>query len=147
MHIVEQSKADFRHRSTLCRMGSIPHGTTINAQCLAPTATITGPPTISPVSIEPFVIKTNQSDKTQDVPFKNTQVDLQNQARLPQDLSKFIAEGTITQGLLDDPNLMLRQHIKGQTITSFSVFEMSTDSSVSGVPGGGTANVSNIPRY
>lgn len=52
--------------------------------------------------------------------------------------------GTITQELLDDPNLMLRQHIKGQNITSFDVFTLSTDSLVSGVPGGGTANVSGL---
>lgn len=123
-------------------MGSIPHGTTINAQCLVPTATTTGSPTISPVSIEPFVIKTNASDKTQSIPFNSTRVDDQKEARLPQDLSPFMAQGTITQELLDDPNSMLRQHIKGQNITSFDVFTLSTDSSVSGVPGGGIANVS-----
>ena len=39
---------------SLVRMGSIPHGTTINAQCLAPISISQGPPEISPVSVKPF---------------------------------------------------------------------------------------------
>ena len=45
---------------SLTRMASIPHGTTINAQCLAPTTSIAGPPTIPPVDITPFPIGGNQ---------------------------------------------------------------------------------------
>lgn len=129
-------------RSTICRMGSIPHGTTINAQCPVPTVTATGTPTISPASIVPFIVGTNRTVQTNQVPFSNTQVKLQNEARLPQNLSKFIDANTITQDLLNDPNSMLRQHIKGQNITRSTVFTLSTDASRSGVPGGGTSNVS-----
>lgn len=142
MYLLKDVKLIFNSCSTLVRMGSIPHGTTINAQCLVPTATIAGSPNISPRSIEPFVIKTNESDKTHNVSFNNMQVNHQREARLPQDLSKFIAAGTITQQLLDDPATMLRQHIKGQNILNFDVFTLSTDASLSQVPGGGTANVS-----
>lgn len=123
-------------------MGSIPHGTTVNAQCPVPTAITAGTPTIPPVSIVPFIIGTNQAVGTNQVPFRNTQVELQNEARLPQDLSRFIDANTITQDLLNDPNSMLRQHIKGQSITSSTVFTVSTDASKSGIPGGGTSNVS-----
>ena len=45
---------------SLVRMASIPHGTTINAQCLAPTSSIAGPPTIPSVNITPFVIGSTQ---------------------------------------------------------------------------------------
>lgn len=39
---------------SLVRMASIPHGTTINAQCLAPTTSIAGPPTIQLLTSGPF---------------------------------------------------------------------------------------------
>lgn len=80
-------------------MGSIPHGTTINAQCPVPTATIAGPPPISPVSLKPFVV--DMPHLTFD--FANTDASNPATARLPQDLSKFIAAGTITQDMLTDP--------------------------------------------
>lgn len=128
-------------------MGSIPHGTTINAQCPVPTVTTAGTPTISPVSIVPFIVGTNQTVEGNQVPFRNTQVGLQNEARLPQNLSKFIDANTITQDLVTDPNSMLRQHIKGQNITSSTVFTVSTDASKSGIPGGGTSNVSSEHSY
>ena len=41
---------------SLVRMGSIPHGTTINAQCLEPTSDIPGPPEIPPGSLTPFAV-------------------------------------------------------------------------------------------
>lgn len=81
-------------------MGSIPHGTTINAQCPVPTATIAGTPVISPTSITPFVVGQPQTL----VQFANTNANDQDTARLPQDLTKFIAAGTITQAMLTDPN-------------------------------------------
>lgn len=81
-------------------MGSIPHGTTINAQCPVPTATISGTPVISPTSITPFVIGQPQTL----IQFANTNANDQDTARLPQDLTKFIAAGTITQAMLTDPN-------------------------------------------
>jgi hypothetical protein len=41
-------------------------------------------------------------------------------------LTKFIAAGTITQPILNDPNTVLREAIAGQTITNTIVFTVST---------------------
>ena len=122
---------------SLVRMASIPHGTTINAQCLAPTTSISGPPTIPPVSITPFVI--NSSPPTL-IRFISQTATNGATPRIPQDLTKFIAAGTITQAILDDPNTVLRQAIAGQTITNTIVFTVST-SPASPEFGGGTDNI------
>ena len=120
---------------SLVRMASIPHGTTINAQCLAPAASIAGPPVIPAVSITPFftggggpVVFISQTATNKDTP------------RIPQDLTKFIAAGTINQAILDDPNTVLRNAIAGQTITNTIVFTVST-SPAAPVFGGGTDNI------
>ena len=122
---------------SLVRMGSIPHGTTINAQCLAPPVSgFKGPPKFQPVDITPFPIG-NPSNK---IRFAAQTVSNPNTPRIPQDLSKFSATGTITQAILDDPNTVLRNAIVGQTITQTTVFTVST---VPTAPefGGGTANI------
>ncbi len=121
---------------TLVRMASIPHGTTINAQTLAPTSSIAGPPTIPAVSITPFVIG-NPNDK---ITFIAQTAANKNTPRIPQDLTKFIAAGTITQEILNDPNTILREAIAGQTITNTVVFTVST-APAAPVFGGGTDNI------
>ncbi|KAE9376249.1 hypothetical protein N431DRAFT_462098 [Stipitochalara longipes BDJ] len=123
---------------SLVRMASIPHGTTINAQCLSPTTRISGPPTIPSVNITPFKIGTNQ--QTGVVTFKSQTASDTDTPRLPQDLTKFIAEGTITQAILDDPNTVLRNDNTGKTITNTVFFTVSTKP-VSPEFGGGTANI------
>jgi hypothetical protein len=123
--------------NTLVRMASIPHGTTIEAQCLAPAATIPGPPTILPVCITPFVIG---SSPPKLIPFPSQIAANKDTARIPQDLTNFIAAGTINQAVLDDPNAVLREAIAGQKITSFSVFTVAT-SPLLPVFGGGTDNI------
>lgn len=123
--------------ASLVRMASIPHGTTINAQCLAPTATINGPPTIPPVSITPFVIGSNPHNL---IPFASQTADNNDTPRIPQDLTKFIAAGTITQAILTDPNTVLREAIAGQTITKTIVFTVST-APLAPEFGGGTDNI------
>lgn len=120
---------------SLTRMASIPHGTTINAQCLAPTTSIEGPPTIPAVDITPFVIGTNKK-----IPFASQTASATDTPRLPQDLSKFIAEETITQAILTDPNTVLRNANKGKEITKTTVFTVST-TPASPELGGGTANI------
>ncbi|KAH8802416.1 hypothetical protein F5884DRAFT_886880 [Xylogone sp. PMI_703] len=121
---------------SLVRMASIPHGTTINAQALAPTTTIAGPPTIDPVDITPFAI----GDPTKTVPFASQTASDVNTPRLPQDLSKFIAEGTITQAILTDPNTVLREAIAGMTVTKTIAFKVSTTPTAPEL-GGGTDNI------
>ena len=118
-------------------MASIPHGTTINAQCLEPTKSNPGPPpfkTLPPVDITPF------NDTIGKHRFAAQTADAKNTPRLPQDLTKFIDAKTITQEILDNPNLVLFNAIQGQNILNSTVFTVST------IPkspefGGGVANI------
>jgi hypothetical protein len=121
MH-VPATKNDPVVPESLVRMASIPHGTTINAQGLAPTTTFNGPPHISPVDITPFTTGPTKNP----IRFPSQTAADSTTPRLPKDLTKFIAEGTITQQILDDPNTVLREHIKGQNITKTVVFTVST---------------------
>ncbi|OAP56948.1 hypothetical protein AYL99_09060 [Fonsecaea erecta] len=122
---------------SLNRMGSIPHGTTINAQCLDPTSsvgTVPGPPIIAAVDITPTVIATGKKFR-----FPSQTAASTDTARLPQDLTAFIAAGTITQTILDDPATVLREAIVGQNITQTIFFTVST-TPVTPELGGGVAN-------
>jgi hypothetical protein len=115
--------------STVARMASIPHGTTINAQ--GKFFTVAGGPQINKVDITPFPIG-NPSAR---IPFPSQQAAASGTARIPQDLS---AAPTITQDLLNDPNTLLRNHIAGLTILSTDVLVIDTQSAE---PGGGTDNI------
>ncbi len=53
----------------------------------------------------------------------------------------FIAAGTITQAILDDPNTVLREAIAGQTITQTIVFTVGTPPDSTVPFGGGTDNI------
>ena len=121
---------------SLARMASMPPGTTLNAQCLAPTSRIAGPPNIPPVDITPFVI----GSSTKKITFASQTASNTDTPRLPQDLTKFIAEGTITQAILTDPNTVLRNANDGKTITQTTVFTVSTAPTGPEL-GGGTANI------
>jgi hypothetical protein len=60
--------------------------------------------------------------------------------RIPQDLATFIAAGTITQAILDDPNSVLRNAIAGQNIVETTTIKIDTRAVVP-VIGGGTDNI------
>jgi hypothetical protein len=123
---------------TLVRMASIPHGTTINAQGTFSTAN--GPPTIPAVDITPFTIG-NPGDRITFASQTATNSPPNNPtARIPQDLTSFIAAGTITQAILSDPNTVLRNHIAKQTITSTTTILISTNPTAP-LFGGGTDNI------
>lgn len=107
-------------QETVTRMASIPHGTTINAQGVI--ATVAGPPTINPVDITPF----QTAPPHNKIKFPSQTAANPNTPRIPQDLSSFIAAGTITQPLLDDPNSLLRAHISKQKIIKTIVLDIST---------------------
>lgn len=109
---------------TVARMASIPHGTTITAQGHI-LATIAGKPKIDPVGMTPFPPTTPATPISP--PFPSQKAAQQNTPRLPQDLTKFIAAGTITQAILDDPNVLLRDQIQHQTITETIVIGISTN--------------------
>ena len=122
---------------TVVRMGSIPHGTTIEAQ--GTSKVITGPPVIPAVSITPSAIGGGP------IPFPSQTAANNDTARTPQDLSTFIAAGTITQAILDNPNLVLQNHLQGQTILSTTQITIATTPAPPLV-GGGTDNIAFLAK-
>lgn len=121
---------------TVTRMASIPHGTTIDAQGVVDPAK-PGPPTIAPVDITPIANATGKP-----VRFPSQTATDPNTLRIPQDLGPFIARGTITQAMLDDPNSLLRAHISKQSIQSTtSIFISTAPPPPVGLFGGGTDNI------
>ncbi|MGZ6880988.1 MAG: heme-binding protein, partial [Mycobacteriaceae bacterium] len=121
--------------ATIVRMASIPHGTTIEAQ--GASFTVAGGPRIDPVDITPFPIGSSGPP-----PFKfpsQTATDT-GTFRLPQDLTDFIAAGTITQEILDNPNIVLKKRAAAQNITSTTVIVISTNPA-DPLFGGGTDNI------
>jgi hypothetical protein len=119
---------------SVARMASIPHGTTIIAQgVILPTTN--GPPNIHPVDITPFPIGGGAP-----IRFPSQTAATQGTARIPQDLTPWLNAGTITQGLLDDPNQMLKKAISVQKILSTTTMIVSTNPK-SPLFGGGTSNI------
>jgi hypothetical protein len=119
---------------SVARMASIPHGTTIVAQGVVIPAT-DGPPNIHSVDITPFPVGGGNR-----IRFPSQTAAAQGTARIPQDLTPWISAGTITQGLLDDPNLLLRNAIAVQRILSTTTMIVSTNPA-SPLFGGGTDNI------
>jgi hypothetical protein len=120
--------------ATIVRMASIPHGTTIEAQ--GTSFTVAGGPRIVPVDITPFPI----GNPGQRIKFPSQIATDAGTFRLPQDLTDFIAAGTITQEILDNPNIVLTKRADAQNITSTTVIVIST-SPADPLFGGGTANI------
>jgi len=120
--------------ATIVRMASIPHGTTIEAQ--GTSFTVAGGPRISPVDITPFPI----GHPDQRIKFPSQIATDTGTFRLPQDLTDFIAAGTITQEILDNPNVVLKKRADAQNITSTTVILISTNPA-DPLFGGGTANI------
>jgi hypothetical protein len=124
-------------KASVVRMASIPHGATIEAQ--GSSSTVAGKPAIAAINITPFT--TGQPDTTANqVPFPSQTAATGGTARIPQDLAPFIKAGTITQAMLSDPTVLLRDHIASQTITSTTVLSIST-SPAAPLTGGGTDNI------
>jgi hypothetical protein len=120
---------------TLVRMASIPHGTTITAQ--GTSFAVPGGPRIDPVDITPFVIG---SAPPRLIRFPSQDVNDTETFRLPQDLTDFISAGTITQEILDNPNLILKTRADAQNITATTVIVISTNPDAP-LFGGGTDNI------
>jgi hypothetical protein len=127
---------------TLVRMASIPHGTTIAAQ--GTSSTIKGPPTIGKVDITPFFTPAHGippgPPPAGTTKFPSQTATAAGTARIPQDLTTYIAAGTITQAILDDPNTVLRNIISKQTITETTTISVATNP-VLPLFGGGTDNI------
>ncbi len=120
--------------STVVRMASIPHGTTVEAQ--GTSSIIAGKPTIPAVDITPFSTAAPHNK----IPFASQTAATNNTARIPQNLTSFIAAGTITQAMLTDPNTLVRNHIASQTITSTTIISISSRPAAP-LFGGGTDNI------
>lgn len=118
---------------TVVRMGSIPHGTVILAQGDA--FTVPSGPEIDDNNIIPFCIggtppQNSDFDKAAAGDFE--ELDLSKPS-----VNRFVSPG-VTQDMVKNPNLVLRQAIEGKTITSTTVLRVSTTHD--NTPGGGTAN-------
>ncbi|KAF5643364.1 uncharacterized protein FTJAE_3164 [Fusarium tjaetaba] len=107
------------------------------------------PPEIDATSISPLVIpqlgipiiKPNKSvDELEKKRFDNQDADKDTTRRLPQGLRKFIANGSITQQIIDDPNTILRQANEAKDIIENIMFIVSTNAPP-GAFGGGTSNI------
>jgi hypothetical protein len=122
---------------TLVRMGSIPHGTTIQAQ--GTSIVINGPPNIPSVDITPFTTVA-PGNVIKKIPFPSQTAATQGTPRIPQDLAPFIAAGTITQKILDNPNSILSDLIALQKIISTTTIIISTNPA-NPLFGGGTDNI------
>ena len=120
--------------ATIARMASIPHGTTIEAQ--GTSFTVAGGPHIEPVNITPFPI----GNPGHPIKFPSQTATNAGTFRLPQDLTDFIAAGTITQPILDNPNIILKNRADAQNITSTTVIQISTNPA-DPLFGGGTDNI------
>ena len=128
-----QPTKDPAEAQSFVRMASIPHGTTVVAQGTA--LHVAGGPQIAAVDITPFVAATGVK-----VPFPSQTAANNKTARLPQDLTSFIAAGTITQAMITDPTVVLRDRIAGQKITATDVIIISTQPAKP-LFGGGTDNI------
>jgi hypothetical protein len=120
--------------ATIARMASIPHGTTIEAQ--GTSFTVAGGPHVDPVDITPFPI----GNPGHPIKFPSQTATDAGTFRLPQDLTDFIAAGTITQPILDNPNIILKNRADAQNITSTTVIQISTNPA-DPLFGGGTDNI------
>jgi hypothetical protein len=116
--------------ASVVRMASIPHGTTINAQGKA--LTNNSPPDIKGNNITSFTIG-NPANLIQ---FPETKLDTPTKFRLPQ--PPLLAE--ITQQMVDNPNFVLTDAIKGHNITKTTTLIIATSPALPPV-GGGTDNI------
>jgi len=124
---------------TIVRMGSIPHGTTINLQGTATCLEATKP-TFDPASITPFIIGMPDDGKTGLVPQPNEEdFNKDSQSR-----TKRERLATLTPAHLTNPNRFLSDALAKQTVLNATVLRLTADTSPAGsIPdvGGGTANI------
>ena len=135
--VIVPSTTDPAEGVTLARMASIPHGTTILAQ--GTSTTFSGPPNIPRVDITPFIAGQPDTPPNQ-IRFASQTAAASGTPRIPQDLTSFIAAGTITQAMLDDPNVVLRNILAHQKILTTTQISIST-APAAPLFGGGTDNI------
>jgi hypothetical protein len=114
--------------STVARLASIPHGTTILVQGTASTAS--GAPTIPDDNIKPFTI----GHPAQSIDFPEQTLATPTQFR-----TSGAGLTGVTQQMVNDPNTVLQSAIAGQHITATTTLQVATPNT--SLPGGGTANI------
>jgi len=128
--------------ATIVRMGSIPHGTTINLQGRA-TELVGEKPTFDSASITPFVIgcrddgKSGLIHKYEEDLNRDDNLSRTDKNRLP----------GLTCHHLKNPNLFLSNALAAQTVLRTTILTLTSDTSAAGsVPdvGGGTANIASL---
>src|SRR5260370_6668477 len=115
-------------------MASTQHGKTVVGQGVF--STVTGKQAIPRLDITTFQIGNPPSK----IRFPSQTAAANGTARIPQDLTSFIAANTITQKMLDDPNSLLRDHIASQNIIATTTISISTQQPAP-MFGGGTPNI------
>jgi hypothetical protein len=122
---------------TVVRMASIPHGTAILAQGNA--FTVPGPPTIAEVDIIPFGLNGHPPVKSTfaaaEAIFTELNLAIDSDFRQPSVASTV---PDITQAMVQNPNLVLKNAIVGQDIVNTIVLRVSASSAPP--PGTGTEN-------
>jgi hypothetical protein len=123
---------------SVSRMGSIPHGTTINLQGAAITAPA---PLIADTTITPFGFGSPDDGATDLTHFPEEDLTIDSPSRTPA-----ASVPDITPDILKNPNLLLKNAIAGQNITSTTVLIIASDPTL--MPpaphasvGGGIANI------
>jgi hypothetical protein len=117
--------------TTVARMASIPHGTTLVAQGDT-LPVINHAPPIAPVSITPFLI--NQPNSL--IQFPESNLGIASNFRTPHaDIPN------VTQAMVNNPNVVLSQALAGQNIISTTTLKVSTTPLNPPTTGGGTSNI------
>ena len=115
---------DPAERSTVVRMASIPHGTTVLAQGTA--LAVPGGPRIDPASITPFVV----GNPSRTVPFPESNLGTATPFRS-------LSDPSIKQGMVDDPNSVLTSDLSSLIVITTTALIIST-TAPSPISGGGT---------
>jgi hypothetical protein len=123
-------------QSTVVRMGSIPHGTTINLQGTATRAT---KPIFEPASITPFLDK---DDGTHLFEIRDEE-DLNRPSHSRTERKRLAG---LTPQHLKNPNLFLSDALAKQTVLSTTVLSLTSSTTSRSIPdaGGGTSNIASL---
>lgn len=128
--------------ASITRMASIPHGTTINAQCLEPTQRIKDAPifaALTTAKILPFPLGQDPIVNALTV-FPQTNFDNDvDKDRIPLDLRKFANAGTITKAEFNNPENYLKENNDKKKIVEHVTFKVDSKPQLD-LWGGGTDN-------
>ena len=126
------STTDPNDPTTVARMASIPHGTTLLAQGTSFPVLNGPPPPFAAVSIKPFPI----GNPGAPFDFPETHLNVTSAFRtVHTDIPH------VTQAMVDNPNVVLTAGVQGKTIISTTTFSISTNPLNPPTSGGGAANI------